>query len=374
MMGSDLPFIPERPDKPRSSGITMVMDKGLSLRQAEDMIASAGHLTDFVKLGFGTSFVGKDIKEKVKLYRDAGIRVYLGGTLFEAFLIRGRFDDYRRMVRGLGIDTVEVSDGCISLDHGKKCELIQILAREFLTLSEVGSKESGIIIHPNKWKRMMLAELDAGSWKVIAEARESGTVGIYRPNGTAHVSLINKILGVIPADKVLWEAPQKEQQVWFINLLGANVNLGNIAPTEIIPLETLRVGLRGDTFFNHLPADIDANKAIDIPKDNKMKDLTVEELKQKMDAKQDFQLIDLRENWELEVCSMGGTHIPMAQILERIGELRTDVPVIMHCRSGGRSSNIVSILESRFGRDNLYNLKGGILAWADRIDKSMEKY
>jgi phosphosulfolactate synthase len=374
MIDHPLPFIPERPAKPRTSGLTMVMDKGLSLRQAEDMVASADHLTDFVKLGFGTSFVGKDVREKVRIYRDAGIRVYLGGTLFEAFIIRGRFDDYRRMVHNLGIDTVEVSDGSISLNHGKKCELIQQLAREFLTLSEVGSKESGIIIHPNKWKRMMLAELDAGSWKVIAEARESGTVGIYRPNGSAHVSLINKILGVIPADKVLWEAPQKEQQVWFINLLGANVNLGNIAPTDIIPLETLRLGLRGDTFFNHLPQDIDVNKAIQIKKDTNMKELTVEELKSKMDAKEDFQLIDVREQWELEVCTIGGTHIPMAQILDRVSELRTDVPVIMQCRSGGRSANVVSALESRFGMTNLYNLKGGILAWADRIDQSIEKY
>lgn len=373
-MDFQLPFIPERPAQPRSSGVTMVMDKGLSLRQAEDMIASSGHLTDFVKLGFGTSFVGRDIKEKVKLYRDAGIRVYLGGTLFEAFLIRGRFDEYRKMVRHLGIDTVEVSDGSISLDHGKKCEIIQILSREFMTLSEVGSKESGIIIHPNKWKRMMLAELDAGSWKVIAEARESGTVGIYRPNGTAHVSLINKILGVIPADKVLWEAPQKEQQVWFINLLGANVNLGNIAPTDIIPLETLRLGLRGDTFFNHLPHDIDVNQAIHLTKETTMKEITVDELKKKMDAKEDFQLIDIREDWELEVCTIGGTHIPMAQILERVDELRTDVPVIMQCRSGGRSANVVNALESRFGMDNLYNLAGGILAWADRVDRSLEKY
>lgn len=369
-----LPFIPERPEKPRQRGLTMVMDKGLSLREAEDLIASSSHLTDMVKLGFGTSLVGRQIQEKVKLYRDAGIDVYLGGTLFEAFLIRGRFDDYRRMIRNLGIGMVEVSDGSITLDHAKKCELIQILSREFITLSEVGSKESGIIIHPNKWKKMMLAEMDAGSWKVIAEARESGTVGIYRPNGSAHVSLINKILGVIPADKVIWEAPKKEQQVWFINLLGANVNLGNIAPSEVIPLETLRLGLRGDTFFNHLPQDIDVNNTIQISKDTEMKEISVEELKQKMDANEDFQLIDVREDWEVEVCTIGGKHIPMGKILDHKDELRTDVPVIMQCRSGGRSANVVSALESRTGMTNLYNLKGGILAWADKIDKSMEKY
>lgn len=373
-MDFTLPFIPSRPAKPRQSGITMVMDKGLSLRQADDLISSSGHLTDLVKLGFGTSFVGRDIKAKVKLYREAGIDVYLGGTLFEAYIIRGLFDDYRRMVRSLGIEMVEVSDGSISLHHSKKCELIQILSREFVTLSEVGSKESGIIIHPNKWKKMMLAELDAGSWKVIAEARESGTVGIYRPNGSAHASLIHKILGVVPADKVLWEAPQKEQQVWFINLLGPNVNLGNIAPSDIIPLETLRLGLRGDTFFNQLPDDIDANKTVQIPKDKSMKEITVKELKAKLDAKEDIQVIDIRESWELEVCNIGGLHIPMNEILTRVGELRTDVPVIMQCRSGGRSANVVNALESRFGMENLYNLKGGILAWADQVDNSMEKY
>jgi len=374
MMEFGLPFIPERPSKPRQSGITMVMDKGLSLRQAEDLIESSGHVTDLVKLGFGTSFVGKNIKEKVQLYRSAGLDVYLGGTLFEAFLIRGKFDEYRKLVHSLGIGMVEVSDGSISLHHGKKCELIQLLSREFITLSEVGSKESGIIIHPGKWKKMMLAELDAGSWKVIAEARESGTVGIYRPNGSAHSSLIHKILGVVPAEKVIWEAPQKEQQVWFINLLGANVNLGNIAPTDIIPLETLRLGLRGDTFFNFLPENIDANKAIHIPKDKTMKEITVLELKQKMDAKEDIQVIDIREGWELEVCHIGGTHIPMSEILERVDELRTDVPVIMQCRSGGRSANVVNSLEARFGLENLYNLKGGILAWADQVDTTMEKY
>jgi phosphosulfolactate synthase len=374
MMNFELPFLPTRPQKPRQSGITMVMDKGLSLRQAEDLIESSGHLTDLVKLGFGTSLVGRNIQEKVKLYRSAGLDVYLGGTLFEAFIIRGKLDDYKRMVNAMGIGMIEVSDGSISLHHSKKCELINQLSREYTVLSEVGSKESGIIIHPGKWKKMMLAELDAGSWKVIAEARESGTVGIYRPNGSAHVSLINKILGVVPADKVIWEAPQKEQQVWFINLLGANVNLGNIAPAEVIPLETLRVGLRGDTFFNHLPETIDANKAVHITKDTTMKEISVKELKAKIDAKEAFQLIDVREDWEIEVCTIGGLHIPMGEILTRVDEIRTDIPVILQCRSGGRSANVVNALESRFAMENLYNLKGGILAWADQIDSSLEKY
>lgn len=268
-MNFDLSHIPQRTSKPREAGLTMVMDKGLSLREAENLIESSDHLVDLVKLGFGTSLITKNLQEKIKLYQDAGIMVYLGGTLFEAFLIRGQFDDYRKLLNKLGLDTAEVSDGSIELNHNTKCELIHEMAKDFRTLSEVGSKEAGIIIHPNKWKNMMKAELEAGSWKVIAEARESGNVGIYRPNGSAHVSLISKILEVIPKDKILWEAPQKAQQVWFINQLGANVNLGNIAPNEMIPLETLRLGVRGDTFFNYLPERIDVNKVIAKAKNKK---------------------------------------------------------------------------------------------------------
>lgn len=262
-MNFELSHIPERSAKPREAGLTMVMDKGLSMRQAEDTISASGQFIDLVKLGFGTSLVSNDLASKINLYQEHGIQVYLGGTLFEAFLIRGQLDDYRKLLDKLGLDTLEVSDGSIELDHDKKCEIIRDLAKDYRVLSEVGSKEAGIIIHPNKWKKMMKNELEAGSWKVIAEARESGNVGIYRPNGSAHVSLINKILDVIPKDSILWEAPQKAQQVWFINQLGANVNLGNIAPAEVIPLETLRIGVRGDTFFNYLPQGINVNKVIE---------------------------------------------------------------------------------------------------------------
>ena len=234
----------------------MVMDKGMSMRQAEDMIDSCGHLVDIVKLGFGTSFVTPRLKEKVKLFQKADMRVYLGGTLFEAFVARGRFKDYRKLMDTLGLDTAEVSDGSINLSQKEKCKYIGELAKHFTVLSEVGSKETGILISPAKWVKMMRTELDAGSWKVIAEARESGTVGIYRPNGHAHTSLVNKIIAKIPSKDILWEAPQKSQQVWFIKQLGANVNLGNIPAEETIPLETLRLGLRGDTFFQYLPEEM----------------------------------------------------------------------------------------------------------------------
>lgn len=234
----------------------MIMDKGLSLREAQNFVESSSDLVDMVKLGFGTAFVTPKLKEKIKVYQEANMKVYLGGTLFEAFYVRNQLDDYRKLLDNLGLDLAEVSDGSMTLPHDEKCEIISMMAKERQILSEVGSKEEGILISPAKWIKMMLNELQAGSWKVIAEARESGTVGIYRPNGTAHVLLINKILNKVKGENILWEAPKKDQQVWFINYMGANVNLGNIAPEELIPLECLRVGLRGDTFFNYLPEDI----------------------------------------------------------------------------------------------------------------------
>ncbi len=248
--------MPERTKKNRQSGLTMVMDKGLSLRQAQDLIDSSAELVDIVKLGFGTSAFDKNVKDKVKLYQNAGMRVYVGGTLFEAFFVRDQMDDYRKYIDGLGIDTVEVSDGSMVIPHDEKCKVIADFAKNYTVLSEVGSKEEGILISPARWIKMMQAELAAGSWKVIAEARESGTVGIYRPNGQAHVVLINKILQKVKSEDILWEAPKKAQQVYFIKHLGANVNLGNIAENEVIPLECLRIGLRGDTFFDYLPEHI----------------------------------------------------------------------------------------------------------------------
>jgi phosphosulfolactate synthase len=255
-MNVKLSHIPARSSKPREEGITMVMDKGLSLRQAEDLISTGEALVDLVKLGFGTSMVTPNLAEKIALYKRAKMRVYLGGTLFEAFVARGQFKEYRKLVDQLGLDTVEVSDGSINLPSKDKCRYISDLAKHYTVLSEVGSKESGILISPGKWVNMMRSELDAGSWKVIAEARESGTVGIYRPNGHAHSALVGRILAKVAAKDILWEAPQKPQQVWFIKQLGANVNLGNIAPEEVIPLDTLRLGLRGDTFFQYLPEKV----------------------------------------------------------------------------------------------------------------------
>lgn len=249
----NLDHIPQRTERPRTNGMTMVMDKGLSMRQAEDLLAVGSDYVDFVKLGFGTSVVSKNLKEKIKLYINAGMKVYLGGTLLEAFIVRDRFDDYVKCISDLGLNCAEVSDGSITLDHDKKCDIIHKLSREFTVVSEVGSKEEGVIIHPARWISMMQSELEAGAMKVIAEARESGTVGIFHKNGSAHTLLINRIVNKVKIENIIWETPQKSQQVYFIKLFGANVNLGNIGPDDVIPLETLRLGLRGDTFFTFLP-------------------------------------------------------------------------------------------------------------------------
>jgi phosphosulfolactate synthase len=254
-MNFELPFIPERSVKPRDKGVTMMMDKGLGLREVEDFIEASGHLTDLVKFGFGTSYVTNDLQKKIDLYKEAGIKPYFGGTLFEAFYARGKFNDYLRLLDKYQLDLAEISDGSIIINHNDKCELIRIMAKHRTVLSEVGSKDSGILISPAKWIKMMSTELDAGSWKVIAEGREAGNVGVFRPNGTAHTILINRIIAKVAPEKILWEAPQKNQQVWFIKLFGAEVNLGNIGPNEMIPLECLRLGLRGDTFFDFLPPD-----------------------------------------------------------------------------------------------------------------------
>jgi len=247
-MEYELTQMPFREPKPRQNGLTMVMDKGLSFREAEDFLSVAGGYADIIKLGFGTAYVTPNLEKKIDLYRDYGVDVYFGGTLFEAFVIRDQFDDYRRMVDKFKIRIVEVSDGSMNIDHATKCKFISDLAKEVTVISEVGSKDIDKIIPPYKWIEQMLAELAAGSYKVIAEARESGTIGIFRKDGEVRSGLVEEILTKIPAEKIIWEAPQKEQQIWFVKLLGSNVNLGNIAPHDVLPLETVRLGLRGDSF------------------------------------------------------------------------------------------------------------------------------
>jgi phosphosulfolactate synthase len=255
-MNVNLPYFPDRTKKNRSNGLTMMMDKGLSIREVENFISSSGEYTDLVKFGFGTALISKNIEEKLKLYRDANIRPYFGGTLFELFLVRDKVDEYKRFIEKYKIDTIEISDGSISLPHAEKLKYIREFSKAVTVISEVGSKIAGVVIPQEKWVEMMKSELEAGSWKVIAEARESGNIGIYNPDGSANTSLIDDIIKHIKPENIIWEAPNKAQQVYFIKMLGANVSLGNIATNEVISLESLRLGLRGDTFFQFLPENI----------------------------------------------------------------------------------------------------------------------
>jgi phosphosulfolactate synthase len=252
MMNFSLTQIPERTKQPRQNGLTMVMDKGLSLRDAESFISVGAPHTDIVKLGFGTSFVTPNLRAKIELYQAHNIPVYFGGTLFEAFVIRNQFDDYIAMCKDYKIDVIEVSDGSIEIPHTEKCGYIEKISKFAKVFSEVGSKDAAHIIPPYKWIELMSAELSAGASYVIAEAREAGNVGIYRGSGEVREGLVQEILTKIPSEKILWEAPQKAQQLYFLELIGCNVNLGNIAPSEIIPLEAMRIGLRGDTFDLYL--------------------------------------------------------------------------------------------------------------------------
>jgi phosphosulfolactate synthase len=255
-MKNILPFMPVRPSKPRNSGITMVMDKGLSIREAEDFMSVGSEYTDFVKLGFGTSLITPGFEKKITIYKKSGTIPYFGGTLFEAFIIRDMFREFIDFLDKHKIDLVEVSDGSYDIDHNRKLEYIRRLAERGTVISEVGSKKKEVVYSPDQWVDMMKAELNAGSVKVIAEARESGTTGIYNEDGSINNKIISAISEHVKLENVIWEAPLKSQQSWFIKHFGANVNLGNIAPNEIIPLESLRLGLRGDTFFQFLPENL----------------------------------------------------------------------------------------------------------------------
>lgn len=251
-MNFELKNVPSRTVQPRDTGLTMVMDKGLSVREAEDFMAIGSSYSDLVKLGWTTAYITPRLDDKLAVYRNAGAKVYFGGTLFEAFLVRDQFEDYLRLLDKYRMEYAEISDGSLSIAHDLKCEYIARLSKHVTVISEIGSKDDTKIMAPYKWIECMKAELQAGSWKLIAESRESGNVGLYRESGEVRQGLVDEIISQVPADKIIWEAPLKVQQVWFIKLLGSNVNLGNISPTEILALETTRLGLRGDTFSTFL--------------------------------------------------------------------------------------------------------------------------
>jgi len=247
---ADFLSLPGRPPKPRQVGITHVIDKGLPLREVEGVLDSAADSIDIVKLGWGTAYVTRRLREKIRLYESAGIPVVLGGTFWEVCVVQQKLDEWRRWVTDLGLRHVEVSDGTISIPHDVKLEHISALAQDFVVLSEVGSKDMQTVIAPYRWVELIDAELRAGAWKVITEARETGTAGIFRPDGEVRMGLIDEVVHHIDPNRLLFEAPQKSQQVWFIRKFGPNVNLGNIPSDEVIPLETLRLGLRADTLLD----------------------------------------------------------------------------------------------------------------------------
>jgi phosphosulfolactate synthase len=239
--------LPTRSPKPRERGITHVLDRGLSLAEVDGLIEVAGGSVDLVKLGWGTALATGNLEPKLARYAAHGIPVVLGGTLAEVAIAQDKLDPYTDWLRELGIKHVEISDGTIDLPHAEKVAIIERLARDFVVLSEVGSKDREEIMAPYLWVEQIEAELAAGAWKVIAEARESGTVGLYRDSGEPRMGLIDEIVHTIDIDRLIFEAPQKDQQVWFLKTYGREVNLGNIAPDEVLSLETLRLGLRSDT-------------------------------------------------------------------------------------------------------------------------------
>ncbi|HWC86577.1 MAG TPA: phosphosulfolactate synthase [Solirubrobacteraceae bacterium] len=239
--------LPERTSKPRERGITHVLDRGLSIAEVEGLIEVTGGAVDLVKLGWGTALVTGNLAPKLDRYRVHGIPVVLGGTLTELAIDQDRVERLVAWVHELGIEHVEVSDGTIEIEHERKLALIERLARELTVLSEVGAKDNARIMAPYKWVEQIERELEAGAWKVITEAREGGTAGIFRPDGEVRMGLIDEIVHAIDPDKLLFEAPRKDQQVWFVRRFGTNVNLGNIPPADVLSLETIRLGLRADT-------------------------------------------------------------------------------------------------------------------------------
>jgi phosphosulfolactate synthase len=229
----------------RRNGLTHVIDKGLGPRAWEDVLETCGDYIDIVKLGWGTAYVTPNLRRKLDVLRDK--RVVVGGTFFEVVWARGRLEEYKRWLEDLGLDHVEISDGAVEIPRERKLELIADLARDFTVLSEVGSKDTEVVFAPYQWVEWIKEELAAGAWKVITEAREGGTAGIFRPGGELRTGLVDEIAHAIDVSDLIFEAPAKAAQAWFIGHFGPEVNLGNIPPDEVIPLETLRLGLRADT-------------------------------------------------------------------------------------------------------------------------------
>jgi phosphosulfolactate synthase len=232
-------------DLGRHVGLTHVIDKGLGPRAWEDILDVAGDHISIVKLGWGTAYVTRNLERKLDVLRDKP--VVIGGTFFEVVYAKDKLDEYKQSLVELGLTHVEISDGTIEIPRERKLELIADFARDFTVLSEVGSKDSSVEYTVGEWTRWLNEELEAGAWKVITEAREGGTAGIFDSSGGVRTDLIKEIANAVGPANIVFEAPTKAAQAWFVKQFGPSVNLGNIPPDEVIPLETLRLGLRGDT-------------------------------------------------------------------------------------------------------------------------------
>jgi phosphosulfolactate synthase len=239
--------LPPRPAKPRETGLTHVIDIGLAPRDAESLMEIAAQHIDLIRLGFGSAYVSGAVQEKVDLYHRHGVPVALGGTLTELAWLQQRIDGLVAWLKELGVEHVEVSSGTVEIPAEEKAELIRTLAADFTVYAEVGDKDPAAIMAPYRWVELIRQALDAGASKVVCEGRASGDAGMYRPDGEARTGLIDEIVHDVDFHRLIFEAPQRHQQVWFIEHLGPEVNLGNIRPDDVIPLETLRLGLRADT-------------------------------------------------------------------------------------------------------------------------------
>jgi len=237
-----------RSAKPRSNGLTSVIDIGYGDRIVESQLESCALHLDLAKFGFGTSLLTQNLARKIATYRSFEVEVCFGGTLFEFFYLRSRLDDYKQWLSRNGLSVVEISDGSIEFPGDTKLELIAEFARDFTVISEVGSKDSSAIVSPSRWVKMIQSDLDAGASWVILEGRESGTAGLYRASGEMRTGLVDEVLEAgFESDQLIFETPKKEQQTYLIGLLGPNVNLANIGLFDVLPCESLRRGLRGDT-------------------------------------------------------------------------------------------------------------------------------
>ena len=240
--------LPQRTIKKREKGITSISDKGLGLNALMDIIDICGDYIDIAKFSIGSAVVTGKLKEKIAIYKKNNIDVYLGGSTFEKYYDQGKLEDYKRTLNTFGVSTIEISDGIVDIPLETKVKTIRDFCNYFRVIAEVGCKDRDFVYSPDEWVTQLKECLNAGAWKVLCEGRESGDAGIYQDDSTPREDTVNRIINEISLEQIIWETPKAQNQIYFINRFGANVNLGNISPHEVLILESQRVGLRYDTF------------------------------------------------------------------------------------------------------------------------------